>query len=381
MDNGTLDHLFVGAYQPPSPSMRYVWAPEYVNRVLPEQGPVKIYSLSQSNDPWQSSIHENNAHTLQGPSFTELGGFQETEFYERSLGKYDEFAFGMMVSMAENVIDTARLMTQLNPLFAMNERVNSIILNGNTPSINDFKQQLFYSHQHTYDNLKAGLLSAGQEILDIRSRSYIINPRSKYSLLNNSVLVVPNAAIFAYEGSKQFVLNSANKMHNAWGKIDHDPLTAGIEFGNSMIDTVTTISGVYGLGYAAPSISRFVANNAPKYASQLKQSFNAFGNRARDIYALQPQVGTQLTWRQAATKYAQGKLPINAEKLTKGQIVEYLQNVDKIPLKQLTNDLNRLGFELLEYRPEKNVYKFSHVKNAIRGTGEAKANLKSSKYT
>jgi hypothetical protein len=57
-----------------------------------------------------------------------------------------------------------------------------------------------------------------------------------------------------------------------------------------------------------------------------------------------------------------------------------LQNVDKIPLKQLTNDLEKLGFELLKVIPEQNIYKFSHVKNAIRGTGKAKANLESSKY-
>lgn len=76
--------------------------------------------------------------------------------------------------------------------------------------------------------------------------------------------------------------------------------------------------------------------------------------------------------------YAQPKLP-NTGKLTKGQIIDYLQNVDKVPLKKLSNDLRKLGFELLEYRPEKNIYKFSHVKNELRGTGGAKANLESSK--
>ena len=89
---------------------------------------------------------------------------------------------------------------------------------------------------------------------------------------------------------------------------------------------------------------------------------------------------TEVIAKDIVQAYAHGKLPIDAEKLTKRQIVEYLQNVDKISLKQLTNDLDKLGFELLKVIPVQNIYKFSHVKNAIRGTGKAKANLESSKY-
>ena len=42
-------------------------------------------------------------------------------------------------------------------------------------------------------------------------------------------------------------------------------------------------------------------------------------------------------------RYAQPKLPNTAGKLTKDQIVDYLQNVDKVPLEQLIKDMKRIG--------------------------------------
>jgi hypothetical protein len=77
-----------------------------------------------------------------------------------------------------------------------------------------------------------------------------------------------------------------------------------------------------------------------------------------------------------AQAYVQPKLPGFSEKLTKIQIVDYLQNIDTVPLKQLTIDLERLGFELLEYRPDQKIYKFSHVKNnGLRRAGKSKDEL------
>ena len=98
---------------------------------------------------------------------------------------------------------------------------------------------------------------------------------------------------------------------------------------------------------------------------------------------------TEVVAQDIAQSYVAPKLPGLPEKLTKGQIIDYLQNIDKIPVEQLTADLERLGFELLEYRPDEKIYKFSHVKNnGMRRagkskeelaliTGQAKANLKS----
>jgi hypothetical protein len=72
--------------------------------------------------------------------------------------------------------------------------------------------------------------------------------------------------------------------------------------------------------------------------------------------------------------------PVPVPQLTKGQLTEFLQTVDQMPVEQISRELQRLGLELLEYRPDINIYKFSHVKNGpIRGTGTAKANLESSK--
>ncbi len=63
-----------------------------------------------------------------------------------------------------------------------------------------------------------------------------------------------------------------------------------------------------------------------------------------------------------------------------GKIIDYLQEVHNIPMEQLCKDLQKIGFELMELRPEKNIYKFGHIRNDLRGGGEVKANLKSCKY-
>ena len=75
--------------------------------------------------------------------------------------------------------------------------------------------------------------------------------------------------------------------------------------------------------------------------------------------------------RRASSAYTQQKLPNQAVRLTKGQIVDYLQNVDKVPLEQLINDMGRMGKSGLKlHNPELiqkvGIYKFKYT-NAKTG--------------
>ncbi len=80
---------------------------------------------------------------------------------------------------------------------------------------------------------------------------------------------------------------------------------------------------------------------------------------------------TEVIIKEIVQDYGMPKLPVLGENLTKGQIIDYLQNIDKIPLKQLTADLERLGFELYE-PPVDGIYKLIHWRNDIRLAHELK---------
>lgn len=54
-----------------------------------------------------------------------------------------------------------------------------------------------------------------------------------------------------------------------------------------------------------------------------------------------------------------------ANSLTKGRVIEYLENVDKIPFNKLNDDLQKIGLELYE-PPVDGIYKFIHWRNDIR---------------
>jgi len=88
---------------------------------------------------------------------------------------------------------------------------------------------------------------------------------------------------------------------------------------------------------------------------------------------------TAWLWRGAKSGFRYNAPLATNGTLTKGQIVDYLQNIDKVPMKQLATDLEKIGLKLLERRPDKQIYKFSHVKNELREVGNVKANLESSK--
>ena len=69
-----------------------------------------------------------------------------------------------------------------------------------------------------------------------------------------------------------------------------------------------------------------------------------------------------------------------AGQLTKGQIIEYLQNVDKIPVEQLYKDLQKIGLELYT-PPQDGIYKFIHWRNDMRPlSASAKPKLENSKF-
>ena len=88
---------------------------------------------------------------------------------------------------------------------------------------------------------------------------------------------------------------------------------------------------------------------------------------------------TAWLWRGAKSGFRYNAPLATNSTLTKGQIVDYLQNIDKVPMKQLATDLEKIGLKLLERRPDKQIYKFSHVKNELREVGNVKAKLESSK--
>ncbi len=95
--------------------------------------------------------------------------------------------------------------------------------------------------------------------------------------------------------------------------------------------------------------------------------------------AIVPRMLRESTNREMLAGYSSGTL-YTWDRLTKGQIVEYLQALDMIPMSELANNLEKIGLRLLERRPDKKIYKFSHIKNELRGTTGVKANLDSSNF-
>lgn len=180
-------------------------------------------------------------------------------------------------------------------------------------------------------------------------------------LVTNAAQAVSNALVNprileAYYSQKfQEASNSFTNAYNAGNLIE-----AGTAAGHVTYDSFIVSSAAAG----ATALAAKTVKTVNSFRPQMTFQFN--GVRQKSIAPLNANVSV--------------KPAANTGKLTKSQITEFLQSVERMPVEQLFKELQKLGFELLESIPDKNIYKFSHVKNGpLRGTGQAKANLESSK--
>jgi hypothetical protein len=191
--------------------------------------------------------------------------------------------------------------------------------------------------------------------------------------------VVKNPSVIA-DYYKDRMQHAANSFETAFER--GDLVGAGKAMGQNLYDVSTVLSMASG----ATAFTAKVATGAAKTANSFvaANKFVApvtFQYKGATLYSGIPfdvvKVRNPVVPKAPAANMP--KPPTNVDKLTKSQLVDYLQNVDKLPMTQLVNDLEQIGFRLLEHRPDKKIYKFSHVKNELRELDKVKANIGSSK--
>jgi hypothetical protein len=220
-------------------------------------------------------------------------------------------------------------------ILAMGEEFNAVYNPADFSRVTDYERQRLDDSQQAIIETCQGIKSLAQGIERIVQDNLIIDPNSKYRHFNYALAPL-NLAKIAFESGGIIIKGAYNNIYSSIDMYHDNPFMSGYGCGGSMTDIAMMMYGAQSAGRAVVSSAGKTISSVPKLAetmtsmttgfsleatkSRIVQFTRGFKNRdfksilglnanrpkpiilsASSPYAsIQPQVGTPLTWLQAA---------------------------------------------------------------------------------